>query len=353
MRSRDRMETKWACASMKVPVLSAVLTLVVCVHSICSDVPCTSGVSPTYFKSRGCPSENELDIIYSQIASNLTALITASQICLAPLGTVQSKPANSCQEIYLARNSSPTGQYWMINSTGAVFQVTCRFDAFTNFSSFNVNITNGFAALSSLNMAETTQQCPSILTYLSSAGLRLCYKNMSSSCASLTVPTFGLSYQTVCGKVAGYEIGSDDAFNTGSTSIDSTYVDGISITYGKNPRRHIWTYASGVYQNYSYVYNCPCTSSVGKAPPSFVGSNYYCESGNPGSSWSNVLYNNLLWDGKNCGAASASCCTDQRQPWFCNRLSSPTVGDLEMRVCTNEPSNNEDIGLQSFEFYVQ
>ena len=28
------------------------------------------------------------------------------------------------------------------------------------------------------------------------------------------------------------------------TTIDTTYVDGLSITYG-NPRRHIWTYATG------------------------------------------------------------------------------------------------------------
>ena len=335
--------------------LSVVLTiLVVCIHYNCSvsgNVPCTYGVTPTYIKSSGCPPQSELDTIQSQFASNLPTLINAFQTCLVPLGTIQSKPANSCQQIYLASRSSPPGQYWVMNSTGAVFQVYCRFDAFTNFSSFNVNITNGFAVLSSLNMTNTTQQCPPALKYMSSAGLRVCNKGVASVCVSLIVSTLGLSYQTVCGKVEGYQIGSDDGFGTTSTSIDSTYVDGVSITYGTSPRRHIWTYAIGLLQG-SHTKSCPC-APTGKAPPSFVGSNYYCESGNPGSSWSNVLYSNLLWDGKNCGTASAACCSNQNQPWFCNRLSSSIVGDLEMRVCTDQSVSDEDIALQSFEFYVQ
>ena len=345
---------KWACrVPMKILVLYAVLILVVCVLNNCSSVPCQYTLTPTFINS-GCPDRSELDAIYSQIASNVDTLVSTARTCLAaPLGTIQSKPATSCQQIYLANNASPTGLYWLKNSIGTVIQVTCRFDTFTSFSSFSPDITNGFVVLSSLNMADATQLCPSVLTYQSPAGLRLCYKNMDKSCVSLSIPTFGLSYQTVCGKVAGYEIGSDDAFRaSGSNNIDSMYVDGISITYGKNPRHHIWTYAAGAYQSGTAASCCPCTTK-GQAPPAFVGSNYYCESGNPTSPWSNVLYNDLLWDGKDCGAASASCCTDQRQPWFCSRLTSPIVGDLEMRVCTDEASNNEDIGLQSFEFYVQ
>ena len=333
-------------------VLTAVFLLIVYVPRNYSRVQCTYGLAPTLINSAGCVTQSQLDAIFNRIDADVIPLIMAAQICLAPLGTVKSNPANSCREIYLANNSSQTGLYWLINSTGAVFQVTCRFDRFANFSSFNSNITNGFAVLTSLNMNDTTQQCPTPLKYLNSSGLRLCYKGVATSCVSLTVPTFGLSYQTVCGKMAGYEIGSDDGFHTSSTNIDSGYVDGVSITYGTNPRRHIWTYAIGVYQM-AHTNSCPCTAT-GTAPPSFVGTNYYCESGNSGSSWSNVLYSgDLLWDGKNCGSASASCCTNQNQPWFCNRLNASIVGDVEMRICTNEAVDNEDVGLQSFEFYIQ
>ena len=258
-------------------VLTAVFLLIVYVPC---KVQCTYGLAPTLINSAGCATLSQLDAIFNQIDADVIPLIMAAQVCLTSLGTVKSNSANSCQDIYFANNSSQTGLYWLINSTGAVFQVTCRFDRFANFSSFNSNITTGFAVLTSLNMNDTTQQCPTPLKYLNSSGLRLCYKGVATSCVSLTVPTFGLSYQTVCGKMAGYEIGSDDGFRTSSTSIDSGYVDGVSITYGTNPRRHIWTYAIGVYQT-AAVYSCPCTAT-GAAPPSFVGTNYYCESGNSG-----------------------------------------------------------------------
>ena len=197
---------------MKTLVFYAVLILVVwhCVHVNCSDGPCVCTLTPTYINS-GCPTQSRLDITYSciyylcysQIASNVDTLVSAFQACINRVRSLQSNPATSCQQIYLAYNGSPSGQYWLVNATGTAFLATCRFDAFTSFSSFNPNITNGFAVLSSLNMADTTQQCPSVLKNMSSAGLRLCYKGVASSCPSLTVSTLGLSYQTVCGKVAG------------------------------------------------------------------------------------------------------------------------------------------------------
>ena len=53
----------------------------------------------------------------------------------------------------------------------------------------------------------------------------------------------------------------------------SHYVDGVSITYG-TPRRHIWTYASGLSDdgnNNNGVYNCPCAKYPGDAPPPLLG----------------------------------------------------------------------------------
>ena len=64
-----------------------------------------------------------------------------------------------------------------------------------------------------------------------------------------------------------------------SNSIDTPYVDGLSITHG-TPCQHIWTYVVG-HNDYGGYDNehCPCAQSPGVDPPSFVGSNYYCESG--------------------------------------------------------------------------
>ena len=349
---------------MKAVVFSAVLILITfsCVHRCSCVLPCVPRTQTPTFVNSACPTQAGLSAVTNQIGSNMGALLSTFQNCLASLGTAQDKPATSCQQIYSTNNSRPNGQYWVTSATGNAVLVYCRFDAFTSFSSFSPLINNGFVALSSLNMLDASQPpCPVPLKLYTSSGVaglgRLCYKNLGISCVSLTIPTFGLSYQTVCGKVAGYEIGSGNGFRTSaSNNLDSYYVDGISITYG-NPRSHIWTYAAGISQvtggGVPASDTCPCTSTQSQAPPSFVGNNYYCESGNPGTSWSNVLYNDLLWDGKNCGTASASCCTDQRQPWFCNRLSSSNVGDLEMRVCTDQDITNEDFAIQSFEFYIQ
>ena len=66
-------------------------------------------------------------------------------------------------------------------------------------------------------------------------------------------------------------------------SLDEKYVDGISITSG-NPRKHVWTYAVGLSDDYNYpCCNCPCAKHPGPDPPPFVGSHYYCESGNTGT----------------------------------------------------------------------
>ena len=51
----------------------------------------------------------------------------------------------------------------------------------------------------------------------------------------------------------GYQYVSPDGFpsNIGSRvlvhnpNIDNIYVDGVSITYGSNPRKHVWTLAVG------------------------------------------------------------------------------------------------------------
>ena len=65
------------------------------------------------------------------------------------------------------------------------------------------------------------------------------------------------SYQEVRGIVRAYQFGSPDAFHTTKHgNIDSNYVDGISITHGKSPRKHIWTYAIGFAQykhNYTFI----------------------------------------------------------------------------------------------------
>ena len=76
---------------------------------------------------------------------------------------------------------------------------------------------------------------------------------------------------------------TSDIFANEQNSIDTGYIDGVSIiyTYGSSPRTHIWTYASGLSEQL-VVASCPCgTSFLPQTPSLFVGNNYYCESENP------------------------------------------------------------------------
>ena len=53
----------------------------------------------------------------------------------------------------------------------------------------------------------------------------------------------------MCGQVRGYQFNSPDAFIPLGRGINSFYVDGISITHGRNPRKQLWTYAGGLQEN--------------------------------------------------------------------------------------------------------
>ena len=67
----------------------------------------------------------------------------------------------------------------------------------------------------------------------------------------------------------------------------------------------------GLFDYSTCVYCCPCnTGNTETTVPSFVGSDYYCESGIASGDWNSVLYaNNPLWDGQQCGRLEGPCCT--------------------------------------------
>ena len=150
----------------------------------------------------------------------------------------------------------------------------------------------------------------------------------------------------------GYDYRSPDAFAIQSSNIDSYYVDGVSITYGSNPRQHIWTLSGGWYETCLSSGGCPCNNgNFASPPPSFVGNDYYCESGLIVSS---ILYaNDPLWDGQNCNGPESTCCTNPNIPWFLKILNEITTHDIELRVCSSQGLPDEDTPLDIIEIYVK
>ena len=204
----------------------------------------------------------------------------------------------------------------------------------------------------SLDMRVPSETCPPPLKLSESNNLRLCGKNTGSSCNSVTIPTFGKTYNRVVGVIRAYQFGSPDCFASHGSDINGIYVDGISVTYDSAPRKHLWTYAIGIH-NYvvdgNHVNTCPSTG-VGQAQPSFVEGDYFCSSGNPGPNWNAVLYTTPLWANIQ---GDCSVCSFGNNLYFCVNLASPSNSDIEVRLCMDQDLNDEDVRIETMDFYVQ
>ena len=155
-------------------------------------------------------------------------------------------------------------------------------------------------------------------------------------CDSAFFPVTGGEYTRVCGTIRAYQFGATSAFEEyhkgRATTIDATYVDGVSLTHG-SPRQHIWTFAVGLEEERSNrVDVCPCDTTVNITIPPFVGEDYFCESGRNSTYqlWSND--EDPLWDGEGC-ASTSTCCEFNNPPYFTKQLSNPTTDDIEARLC--------------------
>ena len=209
-----------------------------------------------------------------------------------------------------------------------------------------------------LNMSDPSQQCPAAWREVTIDGIRVCARPTSTvgSCPSAVYPV-NYQYRKVCGRVIGYQFGSPGAFyysnQSPETTIDEPYLDGVSITHG-TPRTHVWSYVAGASENGSCILgNCLC-SNGNEALPSFVGDNYYCESAYTGDCFTlDVLTDDLLWDGQQCNN-EGMCCTDANTPpWFSVRLPDTTSDDIEVRICHNQRTGDEDTPIHLLELYIQ
>ena len=103
----------------------------------------------------------------------------------------------------------------------------------------------GWRRVAYLNMTDPSQQCPSVWQEITTPH-RVCGRRSSSGgCEGLNYNTGNEQYDQVCGRIIGYQIGIPNAFAANGRSIDTNYVNGISVTRG-SPRQHIWTFAAGV-----------------------------------------------------------------------------------------------------------
>ena len=191
-----------------------------------------------------------------------------------------------------------------------------------------------------LNMSDSSHQYPSTWREVIMDGIRVCARPNSTegSCPGVFYHASG-QYSKICGRVIGYQFGSPSAFERGvvqNRAIDEAYVEGVSITHGRDPRKHIWSYAAGS-SEYRISQQCSdskCPCNGGREPPSYVGNNYYCESAyklgvNDCYVVNRFFPDDPLWDGQQCDNDEATCCTGTNTPpWFSVALPNSTSDDI-------------------------
>ena len=274
-------------------------------------------------------------------------------------GLCQPFPATTCEEIKKRWPDSASG-YYTIGGNRAY----CNMEELCGSG-------GGWTRLAYLDMTDSTQNCPSGFRLYQSGGVRACGRVISSvgSCVSVQFPSNGISYSQVCGRVVGYQWGSTDAVYPGNydhsqpygtvitsqhNNINSYYVDGVSITCG-SPRQHVWTLMAGVLESSNSIANCPCSqgSLQNSTLQSFIGNDYFCESGIT-SIIRHILHtSDPLWDGKGCGSLEGVCCAAPGLPWFNKILSTTTTDYLELRVCADQGTQDEDVPISFYELYVK
>ena len=294
------------------------------------------------------------DSVKAAVSRTVEDLLLSRFAHLITPGFTPSLPATSCKEILQLAPQSPSGLYWIRGTNNAAKHMYCDMEGSCK------GVAGGWMRVASIDMTDNSSKCPSGLRTLTSPR-RLCAKNIDGpGCSSAVLPVQGVQYSRVCGKIIGYQQGSPDAFGAyihhGQRTIDSHYVDGISLTHGTSPRKHVWTFVAALHEYNSNPNNvCPCTNTRNSPPPAvpdFVGHDYFCDTGSE-NRYQNIFYgDDSLWDGAGCGQFN-TCCSWNSPPWFLKNISPPTSDNIEMRLCSNSGRSNEDINFESLEVYVQ
>ena len=334
-------------------------------NDILAELNVTSSQLDTLITSVDDNVKNIKDLL-SKSSINQNAINNLTDIIKDLLQMVTNSPPsalpNSCLEIKMKWPDSSSGYYYIRGK-----DVYCHMEELCSSG-------GGWTRIAYLDMSDCSANCPPGFRLYQSGGVRACGRVSFEdfSCQSVKFPSYGISYTQVCGRVVGYQYASPDAIQHGEwknpqkylggtdtkhNDINSAYVDGISLTHG-SPRQHIWTFMAGLTGNKitgDGHYNCPCSPGSPQSShiQSFVGDDYFCESG-AHNNWQHKLYiDDPLWDGNGCGSIEQTCCQVPGLPWFYKVLNSTTTDYLEMRVCGDQETNDEDVPVNFYEIYVK
>ncbi len=346
-------------------ILAAELQLTSCQEGVTSQhdnrtVPASYSATVLEGGGQVCPPEEQLEMARAEIAEDILNIIRNDILDVHCPGQVQESPASSCLEVSQCDPQLPSEYYWIASSSGTAVRVYCDLTRECSCSSASVG---GWCRVAFLNMTDPTHQCPPAWREIAEP-VRTCGRTNvtlpgGGGCSSVSFSTYNISFSQICGRIIAYQLGSTDAFwnyNYGPyTRIEDPYVDGVVITRGTE-KEHVWTFAASITELDSHAeLVCPCTNSRSpQSIPSFVGQDYFCETGITGIVTNGVFYpdGDPLWDGEGCGSGS-TCCELNGPPYFCKILPEPTTDNIEMRICGDNAIQEEDTPIELIEIFVQ
>ena len=292
---------------------------------------------------------NSTEMMYRRLSQNISLLeYRAEQLSgeiLELSGVFSELLASSCAALL---PTTPSGYYWVSDSNGSAVRVYCDMTRSCG------GVTGGWVRVGYLDMTNSSHQCPSGFMEHSDSNIRTCRRTDTSAGCGSVMMDVPYQYSRVCGRIRAYQVGTTNAFRL--LSIDSNYVDGVSLTRGSS-RQHIWTFVSGLQESRGHFSSaCPCNDDRAPRPPVFVGNDYFCDSGNPlfrhSDSRTTVYSDDPLWDGHGC-VSTSTCCSFNNPPWFHKPLSDLTTDGIEMRVCMDQDADDENVFIEMVEIYVQ
>ena len=259
------------------------------------------------------------------------------------------KPGKSCADIFEKNPSSHGKSGHYLIRTNDLFLAQC------DMETENEDKKKGWLKIADIDVSKG-DECPKGWNKTKVNGIEMCRSLYDSAgCYSANFSVNGTRYRKIRGMVRGYQQGSTDSFDSrmGHRSINTAYVDGVSITLG-HPRKHVWTYVVGCSDDDNHpTSNCPCAAVPGPAPPSFVGENYYCESGNRGPFEYIHYTDDPLWDGAGCFHDNNNCCSNVGLPWFYREFPETQTNDIEVRICTDSTYKNEAVLVDKLKLLIQ
>ena len=266
---------------------------------------------------------------------NRNILILASSV---PIGLDSEHPASSCRSLALLKPYFSTGYFWVKSANGLAERVYC---VRTPDCGDDAQEIQGWQRIAHLSYENNISQC---FDGLKSTEDGWCVQTSDMPGCSHTIFSTGkMNYSYVCASIIGYGINTPDAFQDiarirSEPVLSGNYVDGISLTYNTTSKMtHIWTLAS----HFTYTTNCEMFTG----DEEIVGTNYTC-----------LPFKDSAGELPHCrvgSEASSEASSDDCQPkTFFRALHQVTNSDIQMRLCRDQPREDEDIAINKLDIYI-